>query len=197
MVLYEILVNKPCIWILKALYDQEIINKKAHTISLSKISSVFNLKEKADYFTGILLRNGLLHIDDVGNDKIISLTQKGKDFFKQFHRLKIMAEIEKVPKSKKFASIEYNLTGPEKKTLLMAYRLSRESGEIPIKNLIRELNPYNSKKYSVSYKHLGRLEKLNLIAKLKKGKSAYISLTVPGKRTIKEQLIESVAREFE
>ena len=115
MALYEILANKPCVWILKALYEHEV-DKKAHTASLTEIGYNINLKE-VDKFAFILADNGLLHMDDIGNDKIVSLTQKGKSFFKQFNRLKIVLEAEKVTESKKFVNIEYNLTEPEKKTL--------------------------------------------------------------------------------
>lgn len=199
MALYEILVNKPCIWIIKALYDQETAKKKTYTLSLSEIDKTFELKGKANYFTFILSNNGLLHVDDVENDKIICLTKKGKEFFKQFDKLKTNLEVEK-KEEKKFAKIEYDLTDAEKKTLIMTYRVSKEVGEdVPFKNLVQEMFPYEnySKKSSIVYKHVGKLEKLNLMAKMKKGRSAYVSLTVPGKRTIKDQLIENLMQQLD
>ncbi|MFC1727988.1 hypothetical protein ACFLZ7_00820 [Nanoarchaeota archaeon] len=198
MALYEILVNKPCVWIIKALYDQETAEKKSYTMSLSVVDQLFGLNGKAAYFALILAKDKLIHLDEAENDKIICLTKKGKEFFKQFDKLKTTIEIEK-KEEKKFAKIEYDLTDTEKKTLMMTYRMSRELGEeIPFKNLVQEMYPYDdySKKSNVVYKHIGKLEKLNLMAKMKKGRSAFVSLTVPGKRTIKEQLIENISQQL-
>ena len=197
MALYEILANRGCIWVLKLLYDREITQKKAFTVPLSEIKRILGLKANSEYIVSVLAKDGLLHLDKVGNDSIISLTQKGKEFFKQFDKLKTTIEAPKQVE-RKFAKIEYNLTDPEKKALILAYRIGKETGkDIPLKSLAQEMHPYDANKNSVVYKHIGKLEKLNLMSKIKKGKVSYVSLTDSGKRTIKEQLIESLTKELE
>lgn len=200
MALYDILANKPCIWILKLLYDQETSEKKVYTMNLSKIGKITGLNEKAAKFALILSKNGLLHIDDIGTDKVVCLTQKGKDFFKQFDRLKIIFEAEKEFKQKRMVRIEYNLTESEKNTLMMIYKISKETdGLVSVKSVAQEMYLYEnySKKHSFVTKTINKLAKLNLISKTKIMNENFVSLTDAGKRTIKEQLIASVAQQFE
>ncbi len=200
MALYDILANRPCIWILKQLYDQETAEKKVYTMNLSKIGEKTGLKEKAARFVLILSENKLVHIDDVENDKVICLTQKGKDFFKQFERLKIVFEGKEEIMQKKMVRIEYDLTELEKRTLIMAYRMGKETGGlISVKDLIKEMYPYenNSKKTAPVSKNIAKLVKLNLLSKTKIMKENFISLTDAGKRTIKEQLIEMLSQQLE
>lgn len=200
MALYDILANRPCIWILKQLYDQETAEKKVYTINLSKIGKIIGLNEKAVQFAIILSKNKLIHIDDIENDKVICLTQKGKEFFKQFERLKIILEAETDFKQKRAVRIEYDLTDIEKKTLMMAYRMGKETGGlISVKDLTKEMHPYEnySRKAASVSKNINRLVKLNLMSKTKIMRENFVSLTDAGKRTIKEQLIATLSQQLD
>lgn len=182
MSLYEILVNKPCIWVLKELYEAEVINRKTYTIRVSDLKKAIRVDD-LDRFIKILENNELLHADSLNHDTVISLNQKGKDFFKLFDKLKILTESRvKIVEESPIANIEYNLNEKEKKALFSVYRITREVGdELPINALIieKKQNPIYSK-----------LQKLNLIAKVKnpKGRGMTISLTPAGKRVIQQEV---------
>jgi len=184
MSLYEILVNRPCVWILKELYEAEVINRKVYTIRVSDLKRVIRIEEP-DKYIRILESNGLLHVDSISADMVISLNQKGKEFFKLFDKMKILIESQvKIVEEKPIAKIEYNLTDPEKKALFSVYKITKEVGdELPINALIIE------KKQDAVY---DKLQKLNLIAKVKnpKGKGMTISLTPAGKRVIQQEVSE-------
>lgn len=184
MGLYDILVNRPCIWILKELYEAEVVNKKVYTIRVSDLKKV--LKTNVIHYVEILSKNDLLYVDDISKDTVISLNQKGKDFFKLFDKLKVLTESQvKIVESKPFAKIEYDLSETEKKALFAVYKITQVVGnELPINALI-----LNNKKQDVVYE---KLQKLNLIAKVKnpKGKGMTISLTPAGKKVIQAEISE-------
>lgn len=184
MGLHEILVNRPCIWILKELYEAEVVNKKIYTIRVSDLKKVLNIGPSE--YVEILNKNGLLHMDDLNGDKVISLNQKGKDFFKLFDKLKVLTESQvKIIEEKPFAKVEYDLTEPEKKALFAVYKITQVVGnELPINALILD-----NKKQDVVYE---KLQKLNLIAKIKnpKGKGMTISLTPAGKKVVQTEISE-------
>ena len=184
MSLYEILVNRPCVWILKELYEAEVINRKVYTIRVSDLKKVIRIDNPGKYIK-ILESNGLLHVDTIDADTVISLNQKGKEFFKLFDKLKILVESQvKIIEEKPMAKIEYSLTDPEKKALFSVYKITKEVGdELPIDSLIID------KKQDVVY---DKLQKLNLIARVKspKGKGITISLTPAGKRVIQQEASE-------
>ena len=185
MSLYEILVNRPCVWILKELYEAEVINRKVYTMRVSDLKKVIRMMDDPDRYIRVLESNGLLHVDSINEDVVISLNQKGKEFFKLFDKLKILVESQvKIIEEKPMANIEYNLTEPEKKALFAVYKITKEAGdELPINALIIE------KKQDAVY---DKLQKLNLIAKIKNpaGKGITISLTPAGKRIIQQEVSE-------
>ncbi|MBN2421372.1 hypothetical protein JXB27_03785 [Candidatus Woesearchaeota archaeon] len=186
MTLYEILVNRPCIWILKELYEAEVVNKKVYTIRASDLRRS-GIKHPEKYIL-ILEKNGLLHVDDVSKDIVISLNQKGKEFFKAFDKLKILIESQvKIIDEKPVAKIDYGLNEKEKKALFAVYKITQLVGnDIPIKSLI-----IDNKKQEVVY---SKLQKLNLIARVKskKGKGMTISLTPSGKKVIQQEFSEKL-----
>ncbi len=187
MSLYDVLVNKPCIWILKELYEAEVINKKVYTVKASDIKKVLGVKDPLHYIT-LLRQNGLLHVDTVKNDTVIALNQKGKEFFKLFDKLKVLTESQvKIIEEKPIAHVEYDLNDDEKRALFAVHRITQEVGdELPINSLI-----IDDRKLEVAY---DKLQKLNLIAKIKnpKGKGMTITLTPTGKRVIQHEFSEKL-----
>jgi len=182
MTLYEIMVNRPSIWILKELYDNEAGSKKSYTMKASQVKKYLKIDNPAPYLT-MLERNGLLHVDVVKDDMVIALTQKGKDFFKGFDKLKLLIESQvKVIESKPRAVIEYDLTNPEKEALFNIYKVTQLAGNVPVKSIIVGKN---SKAYE-------KLEQLNLVAKIKKGKTFTISLTPTGKKVLQKEISEKL-----
>ena len=185
MALYEILVNRPCILILKELYESEVVNKKVYTIRASDIKRTLNLDPYRHI--DILEKNGLLHVDVVKDDKVISLNQKGKDFFKLFDKLKVLTESQvKVIEDRPIATIRYELSEGERKALISLYMLNQQMGSMPIHSLIIEDN----NQYAV----YDKLQKLNLIARVKnpKGRGMTISLTPAGEKAIKQDFSEKL-----
>lgn len=184
MPLYEILVNKPCILILKELYEAEVVSKKAYSIKVSELSRQLNIDARR--YAWLLQRNDLLHADNIGDDKVISLNQKGKDFFRLFDKLKVLTESQvKVIEDNPMANVEYDLTDKEKKALFAVYKITQEIGnELPINALIVE-----DKRQNAIYE---KLQKLNLIAKIKnpKGKGMTITLTPAGKKVVHKEISE-------
>ena len=185
MTLHEILVNKPCIWILKELYESEVVNNRIYTVRASDLKKHLGLDDPERYI-GLLERNGLLHMDDIGDDKVISLNQKGKEFFRLFDKLKVLTESQvKVIKDKPIAKVEYDLTDKEKKVLFSVYKITKEAGpELPINALVLE-----DKRQIAVY---DKLQKLNLIAKIKnpKGKGMTITLTPSGSKIVQTEFSE-------
>ncbi len=187
MSLYEILVNRPCVWILKELYEAEVVNKKIYTVRVSDLKKYLTVESPEKYIE-ILEKNGLLHVDDILQDTVISLNQKGKDFFKLFDKLKILTESQvKVIMDKPLARVEYALTEDEKRALFAVYNITQEVGdELPINSLILE-----DKQQDTAY---DKLQKLNLIAKIKnpKGKGMTITLTPAGRRVIQQEFSDNL-----
>jgi Mn-dependent DtxR family transcriptional regulator len=187
MPLYEILVNRPCVWILKELYEAEVINKKVYTIRVSDLKKVLKVDDPTKCIR-ILESNGLLHVDDLNKDTVISLNQKGKDFFKLFDKLKVLTESQvKIIEDRPIATVEYDLDESERKALFTVYKITQKVGnELPINALI-----FEDKQLDAVY---DKLQKLNLIAKIKnpKGKGMTISLTPAGKRVIQTEFSEKL-----
>src|SRR5690349_9764707 len=125
MTLYDILVQKPCIWILKELYEAEVVNKKIYTVRASDLKKYVKISNPEKYID-ILENNGLLHVDDLSEDKVISLNQKGKDFFKTFDKLKVLTESQvKIINEHVMAKVDYDLSEQEKKALFTVYRITQ------------------------------------------------------------------------
>ncbi|HME87489.1 MAG TPA: hypothetical protein VKE88_03690 [Candidatus Nanoarchaeia archaeon] len=184
MSLYEILVNRQCVWVLKELYEAEVVNKRAYTIRSSYLKKFLKLSNP-EKFILILEKNGLIHVDDVSNDIVISLSQKGKDFFKLFDKLKVLTESQIKIIEEKHPSIEYQLTEEERKALFTVHKITQEVGpDLPIKSLITE-DEYEDLAYD-------KLYKLNLIAKVNKGKGVTVSLTPAGKRVLQKEFSEKL-----
>jgi hypothetical protein len=187
MSLYEILIHKPCIWVLKELYDAEVVHKKVYTVKASDLQKYSKIANPEKYIA-ILHANGLIHVDDILHDKVISLNQKGKDFFKLFDKLKVLTESQvKIIEDRPIAKVEYTLTEAEKKALLTVHKITQEVGyELPINSLIIE-DSHQDSAYD-------KLQQLNLIAKIKnpKGKGMTITLTPTGKRVLQQEFSEKL-----
>lgn len=184
MSLYEILVNKPCIWVLKELYEAEVVNKKVYTIRASDLKKYVGVPEPAKYII-ILEKEGLVHVDDVSKDVVVSLSQKGKDFFKLFDKMKVLVESKVKVIEEPIARIEYGLNESEKKALFTVHKITQEVGnELPINALIVD-DPEQEAAYD-------KLQKLNLIARIKnpKGKGMTITLTQSGKKIVQQEMSE-------
>lgn len=185
MTLYELLVNRQCIWILKELYESEVISKKAYTVKLSALKKYMKIHDPGRYVS-LLHTKGLIHADSVGNDKVISLSQKGKDFFKTFDKMKSIVETQvKIIEDKPIAHIEYELSDEEKKALFAVYKIAQEVGpDLPIDALTLQ-----NKHQDIVYE---KLEKLNLIARVKKGRYVSVGLTPSGKKVLQREISEKL-----
>ena len=185
MSLYEILVNRACIWVLKELYEAEVVNKKVYSARVSELRKSLNMADIENHID-ILEKNGLLHVDSLKDDKVVSLNQKGKDFFKLFDKLKVLTESQvKIVNEKPFAKVEYDLTDKEKKALLAVFKVTQDVGDsFPINSLIVE-----DKQQEAVY---DKLQKLNLIVKIKKGKGYTVEVTPTGKKIVQQEFSEKL-----
>lgn len=193
--LYDLLKDRTAIRILKALYDHEASKKNSYTLHLNEISRSLGLadypKESAENLSGF----GLVAMDTVNGDIVMSITNKGKDFIEIFDQLIELFMPEKV--GKKMISVKYELTIQEKKILVLSYKISKESGSdfIAMNTLVQELYPYNqSGKASAVSRHISKLEEINLMSRKKEDKEILVSVTDKGLKTIREQYLKELMR---
>jgi len=193
MNLHKLLTDRPAINILKVLHDYEASNKNAYTMKLSDVCSRLNFGD-IDSSVLLLAENGLIGMDTVSSEKILSISQKGKDFIKIFDQLVELSKKEKSEPQHKTVRLVYELTILEKKILVMAAKISKEIGMNPVavKTLTQELYPYEAyeKKVSTVSRYISKLEELKLVERRKEGRESYVTVTKTGFRTIKEQLLE-------
>ncbi|MBW2977981.1 hypothetical protein KY331_04000 [Candidatus Woesearchaeota archaeon] len=198
MRLRDLLADFAAINVLKFLFDMESKNKSIYSTKLSNIKQKFINLENIENSIDILKKFELINLDSLEEDKIISISAKGKHFMDTFDKLVQITDKKnelKNKKTKKSFQIKYHLTPKEKKIMIVLFKLSKESGDRPISlpDLTREIHPTNTENHMQNISsYASKLSKLNLIEKTKVKTQTLLKLTPTGERTIKEQLVESL-----
>ncbi|MBD3313773.1 hypothetical protein GF345_04995 [Candidatus Woesearchaeota archaeon] len=193
MKLYPLLTDKDAINLLKALYDNEVLEKKSYTTKLSDVGSKARLKSRGTEAAEKLSSYNLIALDSVDNDYIMSITNRGKEFIEIFDQLVELMN----PKSsgQRSISIKYELTNHEKKILILTYKMSKESGSdfIPMKMLVEELYPVNQAgKSGVVSRCISKLEEIGLMERQKQGRKTLVCVTEKGFKTIRQQYLKGL-----
>jgi len=197
MALYNILTNRTSVNTLKTVYDNEILEKKGYSIKLSDINHKLN-SEVPNSAIMILEQEGLINKDEVDNDTVLSITNKGKEFIEVFDQLVELFEEKKKSdnkiEGKKNFQVKYELTNQEKRILMLTYRISKEAGMqfIELKSLVTELYPYDDYKKKISgvSRYISKLEELKLMERKKQNRKSMIKVTENGFKTIKQQYLK-------
>jgi predicted transcriptional regulator len=190
MHLYHLLKDRASINILKILYDNEYTEKKSHTMTYSEVKAKLTVSEMVD--TLAKLQEVLLIASETNNggERILSLTQKGKEFVEQFDRLREVMSGKK--QEQKAYEVKYGLTAMEQRILLMCAKMKSETRQmVPLQTLTQEVYPYQdvSKKSSSVSKYAKKLEELNLLKRVKVNNRMLLDVTETGERVIKEQFL--------
>jgi predicted transcriptional regulator len=192
--LFDILTDRPCINLLKALYDKELNNQNSYTIKLSEFSSQTKLNPNI----APLKEKELITADIVEGDQIVCITEKGKEFIRIFDQLIELVDGTdiKVKDEKKGVKVKYDLTQIEKLILVMAYKITRETGMdfIALNSVAIELYPYedHKKKINLVSRYVGKLEEINLMERKREGRRSFLKVTEKGIKTINEQYLKEL-----
>ena len=191
MRLYDILVDRIAVNMLKILYDQEYVSKTAHTMPFFRLNALLDGRLTLDIVLKIESA-GLIAAEKVEEMFIISLNQKGKEFIEQLDVLRRLVEAPAENKKAKAFKIEYDLAPVDQRLLVLCYKMQHEvGGSVSLEALASEMYPKNSaaKKCVVS-RYLNKLIKMNLLKKDVVSKEAMFSVSSSGERVIKDQLME-------
>jgi len=192
MRLHHLLTDRIAIRILKLLYDLETQKKGVYTMKLSDAKISLKLNSSPENSITILSTMGLIGVDAVNGDHIMSITNKGKEFIEIFDQL-IELFLAKDQKGKK-VSVKYELTAQEKRILVLTYRISKEIGRdfVALKTLVEELYPNQDNKTGAVSRYISRLEEIKLMERKKEGRNSYVKVTDKGFRTIREQYLNGL-----
>jgi predicted transcriptional regulator len=190
MHLYSLLKDRASINILRILYDNEVVDKKSHTMTHSEVKAKLTVSEMVD--TLAKLQEVLLIASETNNggERILSLTQKGKEFVEQFDKLRLVLDGKK--QQQKAYEVKYGLTAMEQRILLMCAKIKSETRQlVPLQTLTQEVYPYQdvSKKSGSVSKYAKKLEELNLLKRVKMNNRMMLDVTESGERVIKEQFL--------
>ena len=194
MALYDLLIDRTAINVLKALYEHEVREKASYSTKLSLI------KQRVGVPVGLpslqrLVGQELVTMDLAEGEHILSITNKGREFIEIFDQLAdLFAPREK--EEQKGVRVKYELTSQEKRILILAYKMSKEAGVafIPLKTLVTELYPhadYRAKMSTVS-RYVTKLEEIQLMERKKEDRATQVKVTEKGFRTIKEQYLKGL-----
>ncbi len=192
MGLYHLLRDRQAINILKVLYDNETISKK-YTLNLSIICKKLDINDTEGSVLR-LVENELITTDTVDDDKVLSISNKGKELIEAFdHMIEVLEGKKTRPKS---VHVRYELTTQEKKVLVLSHQIAKEIGaeHVAVKALVMEMYPhhdYNTRIGIVS-KNIKRLEELNLMETMKQNETTYLKVTDKGVKTITEQHLRGI-----
>lgn len=193
MNLYRLLTDRNAVRILKILYDNELQNKGSYTMKLSlakkKLGLMFSPKKSVNKLSSL----GLVGVDSVNGDYIMSMTNKGKEFIEVFDQLVELFSAKKERDEKK-VRVRYELTAQEKRIMVLTYRIGKEIGRdfVALKTLVEELYPHQKNKTSTVSRYISRLEELRLMERKKEGRNIYVRVTEKGFRTIKQQYLDGL-----
>lgn len=194
MVLYKLLTDRAAINILKVLYDHEVREKASYSTKLSEIKKRVSLPIGHASLQRLSSME-LVTMDLVEGEHILSITNKGKEFMEIFDQLvDLFTPQEK--EEQKGVRVKYELTSQEKRILILAYKMSKESGVafIPLKTLVTELYPHadHRSKMSAVSRYVTKLEEIQLMEKKKENRMTVVKVTEKGFRTIKEQYLKGL-----
>ena len=193
MKLHPLLTDRTAINILKTLYNHEVIEKNSYTIKLSEAGKKACCSSYPLESAQKLSSYGLIALDAVEKDHVMSMTNKGKEFIEIFDQLVELFQPKRT--GERSVRIKYELTNQEKRILVLAYKISKESGSemVPLKMLVQELYPYDQAgKASVVSRYISKLEELSLMQRSKEGRNVLVSVTEQGFRTIREQYLKGL-----
>ena len=196
MVLYPLLMDRVAIRTLKLLYDNEVLEKSSYTLKLSDTQRRLGLSSMPSSSADLLASHGLIALDAVNGDKIMSITEKGKEFIEIFDQLIDLFK-PKIIEEKQAVRVRYELTGLEKRVLILTYRISKEAGTdfITLKTLVQEIYPYDQKgKTATVSRYVKKLEEIALVERKKEGRNSFVKVTDKGFKTIKDQYLKELVR---
>jgi len=191
MSLYDLLTDRGAVNVLKVLYVQEVEKSGSYTMKLAEVKSEVGFSFKTDESLSILSEIGLIVVDDGENDKLLSITEKGKEFIGIFDQLKEVFDGKKKQESK--IALKYELTPLERKILVFCLKIGKEVGSeyVSLKSLAEEVYPTKANNSTVS-RYANKLCELNLLDKKKEGRNSYYKVTDKGKKTVKEQFLQEL-----
>ena len=195
MHLRALLNDRTAINILKILYDNEVLEKSSYTMRLSQAKQKLSLAAMPVSSAELLSSAGLMAFDRVNGDCVMSITNKGKEFIEIFDQLVDLCRPQIA--ETRAVRIRYELTGIEKKILIIAYRIGKEAGTdfIALKTLVQELYPYDQKgKTAIVSRYIRKLEEIALVERKKDGRNTVVKLTEKGFKTIREQYLRELMR---
>ena len=194
MLFRSLLTDRVSINILKVLYDHEVREKASYSTKLSEVKQRLSMPI-ALLPLQKLSSMELITMDLVEGEHILSITTKGKEFMEIFDQLVELFHPQDKPEQKS-VRVKYELTSQEKRILILAYKMSKESGVsfIPLKALVTELHPhkdYRTKMSTVS-RYVTKLEELQLMERKKEDRATLVKVTDKGFKTIKEQYLKGL-----
>ncbi|MBI4149942.1 hypothetical protein HY488_00905 [Candidatus Woesearchaeota archaeon] len=194
MVLYKLLMDRIAVNVLKVLYDHEVREKASYSTKLSEIKKRTAMPIALPSLQRLSSME-LITMDLVEGEHILSITNKGKEFIEIFDQLIELFQTHE-REEQKGVRVKYELTNQEKRILILAYKMSKESGVafVPLKSLATELYPhsdYRSKMSTVS-RYVTKLEEIQLMERKKEDRLTLVKVTDKGFKTIKEQYLKGL-----
>lgn len=168
----------------------EYVEKKSHTMTYTDLRKKLKVGSSGIKSLINLTSAGLIAKEAVEEELVLSMTAKGKKFLEQFDNL-VAAYNGSTEKPVAF-KVDYDLTELDKRILLACYTLKNdEGGEITLTDLAREVYPHKTptKSKSTLSKYLKKLDELNLLKRVTRGKQAFIDTTPSGERVAKEEIL--------
>lgn len=192
MKLHPLMQDRTAIRILKMLYDQEVASRGSYTMRLSAARKRMGLFFAPFKSMDALSSYGLIGVDSVDGDYIMSMTNKGKEFIELFDQIVELFAVRKDGQKK--VRVRYELTSQEKRILVLTYRICKEVGNdfVPLKALVEELYPHQDNKTSIASRYISKLEELRLMERRKEGRNTLVRVTEHGFKTIKEQYLNGL-----
>jgi DNA-binding MarR family transcriptional regulator len=188
MRMYSILSDRTSVNILKAMHDNEFVQKKSHTMTYSELRDKLLLKQCVASLRN-LSAAGFIAKQAVEEELVLSMTDKGKRFVEEFDKLVMI--FNGVKQEQQAYNIHYELTDLENKILLNCFKLHSETGtEIALEDVAREAYPHKepAKSKSTLSKYMKRLEQLHLVTRIPKPNRVFFDLTQSGERVARELL---------
>ena len=193
MRMHTILKDRASINILKIMHINEYVDKKSHTLTYTQLRNKLGMPNGITSLQN-LSSAGLIAKEAIEEELVLSMTSKGRKFLEQFDKL--VAVYNGTKSDKSAFKVEYDLTELEKRILLGCYTLKNDmGGEIALLDLAKEVYPHKepSKSKGTLSKYIKKLEGLNLMKKVMKGKKVFLDTTPSGERVAKEEILHEKA----
>ncbi len=177
--LYQLLTDAQAIRILKLLYDEEFVKKENYALNLSEIASRPGFNGNLMLSIGSLDVAGLIQVDSLKEDKVLSITPKGRKFIEIFDQLRaVLLQKKQEKKKEKRIQVKYELSSSEKKLIDVLKRVGKDGDPVEISELTIAMYPEkgHKKKRTSVLRFVSRLEKLNLVEKIERGDELLVKL---------------------